>query len=74
MALDGLQRGEKVDVHMTLYVSELEVLDALRDKYRCSRAAVMGAMIAEFRDKDLNQTIPAGNRPGAGQPKKEPSK
>jgi hypothetical protein len=67
-----LMRGDKVNVHLSLYEAELDVIDDLCSEHRCSRAAVIGAWVQEYSRLKLKNRVKAGNRPGAGRPKKEP--
>lgn len=51
--LDELNRGPKVDVHLSLYEKDLAILDAQAKRYNCSRAAVVAAWAREFAALDL---------------------
>lgn len=69
MSFDLLQRGAKVDCHLMLYENELAVIDMICARYDCSRAAVVGAMIQQFRTMDFKDRVKPGRRPGAGRRK-----
>lgn len=76
MAVDDiLNRGEKLDIHLTLGSHSLALLDSLADKYRCARGAVVEAMLAEYKDHDLARRVPAPQagrkraNPGGGRPR-----
>lgn len=70
--LDGLDRGDKQDIHITLYSSEVDVLDYIRDKHNCSRAAVIGELLVNYaKTADISDQLPAGRRPGGGRKKKD---
>lgn len=74
MALKDLDKGDKVDIHLSLYPGEIAIIDKLRAKYNCSRAAVVGAMIKEQANIDLSG-VKEGRRPGGGRkkgPRKDP--
>ena len=64
MPLYALDKGDKVDIHITLYASERDVLDALCLKFNCSRAAVLGALLADNADIDLTGRTPDPWKPG----------
>ena len=73
MALKDLDKGDKVDIHLSLYPGEIAIIDKLRAKYNCSRASVIGAMIKEQAEIDL--TGASQRRPGGGRkkgPRKDP--
>ena len=71
MALEKLNKGDKVDVHLTLYTEEVRVLDTVCKKYGCSRAAVIGAWAEEYLSVNLKKRVSPGRRPGAGRKRKE---
>lgn len=74
MALKDLDKGDKVDIHLSLYPGEIAIIDKLRARYNCSRAAVIGAMIKEQASIDLTGVKP-GRRKGGGRkpnPPEEP--
>ncbi len=61
MTLKSLDRGEKFEVHVYLYELEKGILDAACVKYRCSRAAVMGALLIDYaanEEADLTGKVP----------------
>lgn len=69
-----LDKGYKKQITITLYETELDVIDSIRRKYHCSRAAIIGAWCDENRKKatdDLTGKVKAGRRPGGG---RKPSK
>lgn len=75
MSLKDLDKGEKVDVHLTLYAAEVKVIDKIRAKYGCSRAAVVGAWAKEHANLDLTDKVKPGRRKGGGRkpnPPEEP--
>lgn len=75
MALKDLDKGEKVDVHVALFANKLKVIDKLRARYGCSRAAIIEAWADEFENTDLTGKVKAGRRPGGGRkkgPRKDP--
>lgn len=47
MMLDELDRGPRRDMHIKLYERECIILDDLCASYRCSRAAVIGALLRQ---------------------------
>lgn len=65
-----LKRGNKQDMHLTLYKEELEILDAMREEYNCSRAAIIGALLREHAGMNLTDKVAPGRRPGGGRKKK----
>lgn len=63
---DELAKGDKIDTHIWLYRSELEVIDAICAKYDCSRSSVIAAFTREYKDTDLAGKVKPGRRPGGG--------
>lgn len=63
-----IDKGYKKQITITLYEDELEVLDLLRAKHRCSRAAIIGAWCDENRESATSLTgkVKPGRRPGGG--------
>lgn len=51
MPLKDLDRGEKTEIHVRLYESELAILDALAARYKTSRAMVIGALLVAQREE-----------------------
>ena len=79
MGLENLDRGEKVDCHITFFEPELALLDSLARKYRTSRSAVLSALLADYvaaKSPSLAGKVPEPSRPqyatsrrsGAGRP------
>lgn len=73
MTLAELDKGAKVDCHVTLYETEMAVIDDLAQRFNCSRAAIIGAWSREYASTDLTDKLPAvapwsarARRPGAG--------
>lgn len=62
--LDGLDKGDKRDLHLALYEAEVELLDALCKAHNCSRAAVVGALLHEYAGTDLTGRVPEAVVPG----------
>lgn len=70
MALDDLlDKGDKVEIHVSLYARELDVIDGLCREYNCSRASVIGAWAKKYVELDLTGEVKAGRRPGGGRPR-----
>ncbi len=53
MILANLDRGDKRDVHLNLYQSELSILDALAERYNSSRSLVLGELLRTYASADL---------------------
>lgn len=52
MPLEALaSRGEKFSLHVNLYATELAVIDQLAAHYQCSRAAVVGQMALDYKER-----------------------
>lgn len=67
--MDVVDKGYKRQITITLYETELDVIDSLRDRLKCSRAAVVGAWCdekREYENTDLTGKVKAGRRPGGG--------
>lgn len=64
MPLNSLDKGDKVDIHITLYDAERTILDALCVKFNCSRAAVIGVLLEDAADIDLAGRVPEPVKPG----------
>lgn len=58
MTFADLDKGDKTDLHVALYRSELALLDALCARYNCSRAAALGALLREHGASDLVGDVP----------------
>lgn len=60
MPLKDLDRGEKTEIHLRLYESELAILDALAARYKTSRAMVIGAVLKDYaaREQPKLETAP----------------
>jgi len=61
MTLKSLDRGDKREVHIYLYEREFDILDAACLRYRCSRAAIVGALLTEYEaseSADLTGKVP----------------
>lgn len=67
---DHLAGGFKREINLALYESELAIIDTLRARYNCSRAAIIGAWAREHKDMDMSEMVKAGRRPGGGRKKK----
>lgn len=66
MTFKDLDRGDKVDVHLSLYADEIDIIDQLRAQYNCSRASVIGAMVKEHAAINLTDKVKEGRREGGG--------
>lgn len=64
MPLYDLDKGDKVDIHITLYASERDILDALCARFNCSRAAVLGNLLVDNATIDLTGRVPEPVKPG----------
>lgn len=67
MSLKDLDRGDKTEIHVRLYERELAILDAICEKYNCSRAAIIGYWTDEYArsdEPDLTGKVRSGE-PGA---------
>lgn len=68
---DHLDRGETVDIHITLGARNLAVIDGLCERYGASRGRVVEALLAEHAES-AGRHLPSGmpkRRPGAGRPR-----
>lgn len=70
MALKDLDKGDKVDIHVQIATRKLDIIDTLRARYNCSRAAVIEAWADEYAGLDLTGKVIEGRRPGGGRKKK----
>lgn len=52
MPLKDLDRGEKTEIHLRLYESELAILDALAARYKTSRAMILGKLLEEYAERN----------------------
>lgn len=61
MPLNIIDRGDKREVHIYLYEREFDVLDHACARYRCSRAAIIGALLDDYAANeaaDLTGKVP----------------
>lgn len=65
MTLDSLDKGDKTEIHLRLYESELTILDALAQRHNCSRAMIIGALLDDVHKTDKHL---AGVQPGKRRP------
>lgn len=46
--LKARDQGDKVDLHLHLKQHHVDLLDRLRERYNCSRSAVVEALLDEY--------------------------
>lgn len=59
-------RGDKRDVHVDLYESEIGILDALCGRFRASRAAVFGALLRKADEIGIEDRVERSRAPRRG--------
>lgn len=64
VALTELDRGEKVDMHITLYEREADILDHLVAAANSSRAAVIGALLIDYDEQNPIEKLSIPTAPG----------
>lgn len=52
MPLKDLDRGEKTEIHLRLYESQMEILDALAERFKTSRAMILGKLLEEYAERN----------------------
>lgn len=65
MAFDDLAKGDKRELHLTLYETDIEVLDAICLRYGCSRSAAVGELIRLYADTEIAPQKARRGRPPA---------
>lgn len=65
---DNFTTGDRRDFHTTLFEGEIEVLDRLAHENKCSRSAVIGALLRKYHNAELN--VPEGIDQARKRPKK----
>lgn len=58
MPLKDLDRGEKTEIHLRLYESQMEILDALAERFKTSRAMILGKLLEEYAERNPEHLAP----------------
>lgn len=55
---DSFEKGDRRDLHLTLFEGEITVLDRLCRENKCTRGTIFGALLRKYHNADL--PIPEG--------------
>lgn len=67
LALDiDPNRGDKRDVHVDLYQSEVDLLDGLCRRFSASRASVLGALLRKADEIGIEDRVEKSRAPRRG--------